>query len=190
MTKNKCNWNEWFNVARVIAPDELSFYVRDGDGVVVIVLRDEPLSKSRIRNATYVALFLASAVIGALVIDQIWGQLGILFAAFSGFYAYATRYRISIETTSRSLVAETRHFGIITSRSRICFKADARFSARRVGGFQNTDNELVFTDGAISHFCLFVTNPHDFGDLLRNLNAAICNEHVPTEANSQSESFR
>jgi hypothetical protein len=187
VTKAQSNWNEWFTVERTVSPDELSFVARNG--VIVVMLREDPRSKSIIRNLSYAAIFLVFAVIGILCIEPIWMQVTWLCLVLIGLCAFTARTRISIETSSMCLIAETLHFGRITHRSRIRFQNDASFIARPVGGYQNIENELVFADRTQSHFCLYVTNPNDFDYLLRDLNAAVCNPVATIAAHSQPPSL-
>lgn len=176
MTTAQSNWSESFTVARTVSPDELSFDARDG--VIVMTLRDEPGSKSIIRNVSYAAICLLFTVVGVLCIEPLWVQLVWLCLVLIGLYAVTARTRISIETATMCLIAETLHFGRITHRSRIRFQSDACFIARPVGGYQNIENELVFADRTNSHFCIYVTNPNDFENLLRDLNAAVRNPNA------------
>lgn len=184
MTTARSNWSESFTVARTVSPDELSFDARDG--VIVMMLRDEPRSKSIIRNASYAAIFILFAVVGVLYVEPLWMRLMWLCLVLVGLYAFTGRTRISIETATMCLIAETLHFGHVTHRRRIRFQSDARFIARPVGGYQNTENELVFADRTNSHFCLYVANPNDYAKLLRDLNAAVRNTN---ESHSQAQSL-
>lgn len=168
---NRLNWSDWFKAARTVAPDELSF--RKNNGVIVVLVRDEPSSKTLIQTCTYSAIFLCFVVLALFCIDQILLQLLLVSVILIGAYAYTARTRISIETTPICLVAETRHFGRITRRIRIHFQSDASFIARPVGGYQNIENEIVFADQTQNHFCFYVTNPPEFHDVLRDLNAAV-----------------
>lgn len=178
MEGDKEIWTEWFARHRVVAPADLSF--RLGGDALVVLLRKEPFYYSLTGKPFVFAILLLFVSVAIFGIDQIGAQVAFIIMAIIGAYAYAARTRITVNLSPLSLVAETRHFGYITEITTIAFR-DAHFIARPVGGFQNIEDELVFTDGTQSYFCFFVTTPSAFEEILREVNSILSDRVVPNE---------